>query len=243
MAVYVQNNRALVTAYLAFIDDVTYATAAADPDLKTAALLALNDGYRRYLGGEYVDVRGDTVTYVWPFLKKTAQITLVTDDADYDLPDDYEGDIDGYVFDYNALTVDQDIEIVDHKTLLRKRRDDDEGGLPTHCTVRAKAFAAATGSVFEWLPFPTPTSTENGLTITYRYRFAHADLTDSATAYPIGLVGCGDLIVQAARANNEHDTAGKDGSETARFYRMMHEMVQRCEKVMPGRPLQHRIAL
>ena len=241
MAVFVQDARSLLTAYLAYIDDVTYATSSAGE--KAAGLLSLNAGYRRYLTGEYVNRSGDTVVHVWSFVKQLAQITLSTDDEDYDLPDAYEGDIEGYVYDYDTKTAGEELKIVDHAELMELRRDNNQQGLPTHCSVRAKDFAADTGSTYEWVCYPKPTSTENNLTIRYRYRIALADLTDSASVYPAGLVGCGDLIVQATRAILEWDTAGQDGSETARFYRMMHEMVERDKKLIPGRRLQRTIKL
>jgi len=75
---------------------------------------------------------------------------------------------------------------------------------------------------------------KNGLTIRYRYRLAFADLTDSATSIPAGLTGCGALIIQAAKMLDEQRSGGADGSETARFYRMMGEMVRRDKTVIPG---------
>ena len=241
MAVYVQNATALLTAYLAYIDDVTYGSAT--PGEKTAGLLALNAGYRRYLTGEYVNRSGDTVVHVWSFVEHAAQITLATSDDEYDLPDAYEGNIGEFTYDYNTKTVGEELKAVDYDELLAMRRDNSQGGLPKYYCVRAKDFAAATGSTYEWMCYPTPTATENALTASYRYRIALADLTDSATVYPAGLVGCGDLIVQATRAIQEWDTAGQDGSETARFYRMMHEMVVRDKKLIPDRKRQHTINL
>jgi len=232
MAVYVQSVRDMMTSYLAFIDNVTYASAS--PAQIAAALQALNDGYRRYLSGEYVNNAGDSVTYVWSFVKADGEITLVTDDADYDLPDDYQGDIDQYTYDSNTLTRGANIEIVDHPEMMALRRDYDDGALPRKCTVRAKAFTVAAGTSYEWLPYPVPTATENGLTINYHYRKAMPALANETDEYPAGLIGCGDLIVQAARAIEEHDSSGQDGSETARYYRYMNEMVIRDRKVIPG---------
>ena len=241
MAVFVKNNRELVTAYLADIFTVDYGDATSAQ--KTSALQSINDGYHRYLSGEYKDDTGATQVYVWPFVKEVAQITLVTSDDDYDLPDSYEGDVDGYVYDHDNLTGRRQLEVVDHEELLKFRRDDDTGGLPRKYTVRAKTYSASTGSVFEWLCWPVPTSAENGLTITYRYRKALPDLVDSETEYPAGLLGAGDLVLQAAKMQYEQHITSVDGNETARFYRLMAEMARRSKAVVPGRILQDRISL
>jgi len=301
MAVHVQDARAIVTSYLAFIDDVTYATASAGQ--KAAALLAVNDGYRRYLTGDYVDEMGDKQSHLWSSLATLAQITLRAGDEDYDLPAAYEGNTEPFVYDYDSLTYGEELKLVNHSQLLRFRRDNNTEGQPTDYTVRAKVHAAATGTVHEWICYPKPVSAtvtsagttvtrvtgpdfhddlvgttieitgsadgevqsvtsadvlvsdaaitaatateafyDNGLTIRYRYLAAMAALTDSATVYPSGLIGCGDLIVQAARMLDEHDTGGKDGTETARYYRMMGEMVKRDKALIPAsQNLQKRI--
>lgn len=300
MAVYVKSARDMVTDYLSFIDNVTYATSSAGQ--KTAALAAVNNGYRRVLAGDYVNSSGDAVTHVWSFAKKAGTITLKAGDYDYLLPDDYEGDVDEYVYDYDSDAYGLDIEVIGSESMRVLRRDDNEEGNPRRCTVQAVAYAASTGGTFEWLSHPKPlsatitqattvitrvtgpgfhsglvgedieitgetngtvqsvtstdalvvdtnqtiaTATEatysTGLTISYRYRAAFADFTDSATVYPPGLTGIGDLIVQAARANEEHDTSGQDGSETARYYRYMSAMVARDKKMIPGRTLQQTV--
>ena len=293
MAVFVQTARNLVAAYLALLDDVTYATSS-DGE-KTAALAAINAGYRRYLIGDYVDEIGTKQTHIWSCARHLAQITLRAGDEDYDLPDAYEGNIEPFIYDYNALVNHKELNLVTHDEILRLRRDDNTEGQPTDYTVRAKAYSATAGSVYEWICYPKPESAtvtqagtavtrvtgpafhaamvdttieitgetdgnvesvtdadtlvsdqdqtvaaateahyDNGLTIRYRYRVALAALTDVATSIPGGLIGCGDLIVQAARMLDEHDTGGVDGTETARFYRMMGEMVRRDKAVIPA---------
>ena len=293
MAVYVQSVRDMMTTYLAYIDNVTYASASVTEI--PAALAALQDGYRRYLSGEYVDNAGNSQAYVWSFVKADAEIALRTGRASYDLPLDYQGDVDRYTYDYSTSTVGESLEIVDHPELMALRRDDNESGLPRKCSVRANAFTVAAGTTYEWAVWPTPaaatvtqlttnvtrvtgldftsalvgttieisgattgtvqsiTSTdilvvdsnqtvgtataayyETGETVNYHYRKALPALANETDEYPAGLIGCGDLIVQAARAIEEHESSGQDGSETARYYRYMNEMVIRDRKVIPG---------
>jgi len=302
MAVYVQSARELLTAYLAWkYNDAYVGTPTAN---ETASLLTLNDGYRRFLTGEYVNGAGDTVTHVWSFAKVLAQIKLRAGDEDYDLPLDYAGDVDGYIFDYHTDAVGEELKIVSHPELLKLRRETDDTGLPTHCSVRAKAYVTTTGSLYEWVCYKKPpvatitqvtttvtrvtgpvfhsglvgtdieitgktdgevqsytdedtvvvdtsqtvaTATEafyeTGVTVRYRYRSAMADMTDSATVYPAGLLGCGDLILQAAKMLDEQDLGAIDGTETARFYRKMHEMAVRDKQVIRGAIRQTTIAL
>ena len=156
MAVFIQNAKALITKYLSFIDNVTYATASAGE--KAAALLALNSGYRRYLSGEYVDDMGDKQTHLWSFNRVLAQITLRAGTDSYVFPDAYEGDIDKYVYDYHADVVRKKLKELNHTDLLARRRDDDTEDWPTHYSIIASAFAAATGSLYQWECWPMPES-------------------------------------------------------------------------------------
>ena len=293
MAVLVRTARDLVTEYMAFKYGSTYGAGAE----ATASLLDINNGYHRYLTGDYVDATGTDQSHVWSFAATLAQIALITGDDAYDLPDAYEGNVEPFIYDYDSLVYGEELKLLSHSELLRKRRDDNTAGQPTHYAVRAKAYSATAGSVYEWICYPKPvgatvtqatttvtrvtgpdfhsalvgdsilitgkttvvvasvtdadtlvveaagsqtftTATEafyeNGLTIRYRYRLAFADLTDAATSIPAGLTGCGALIIQAAKMDDEQRSGGKDGSETARFYRMMAAMVRRDKTVIPG---------
>ncbi len=295
MAAFVRNVRQLVREYLAFKYNESHVGTPTTNE--TASLLDLNNGYRRYLQGDYVDETNTKQAHVWSFAQQLAQIALVTGDEAYDLPDAYEGNIDPFIYDYDTLTLRQPLEIVSPSEILALRRDDNVEGQPIKCSVRAKDYSATAGSVYEWICYPKPegatvtqvtttvtrvtgpdfhsglvgtsilitgkttvvvatftdadtlvvtaggsqtvsTATaafyENGLTIRYRYRLAFADLTDVATSIPAGLTGCGALIIQAAKMDDEQRMGAKDGSETARFYRMMGEMVRRDKAVIPG---------
>lgn len=298
---FVRDARALVTEYLAFKYDETYVGTPTDNE--TASLLDLNNGYRRYMNGDYVDETGTKQNRLWSFLEQGAEILLRTGTEAYNLPDAYEGNVDKFIYAYNTLTVREDLKMVTPSQIRTLRRDNNIEGQPIKYAVQAKDFAAATGSTYEWICHPKPegatvtsvtttvtrvtgpdfhdalvgttieitgetdgtvqsvtdantlvsnlsinqaTATEafydNGLSVDYSYRIALADLTDSASVYPAGLLGTGALIIQAAKMLDEQRAGAADGSETSRFYRMMGEMVRRDKVVIPGsQNLQRRI--
>jgi len=208
-------------------------------DERAAGLIAINEGYRKFLGGRYIRDDGSRGVHIWSFVNKAATIDYVASDSDYDLPDDFGGIIEPFLYDYDTDVYKTPITKISVVKMMKFYRDSDTEDTPKYYTIRNKDFVVTTGTRYEVLFYPVPDAV---LTVNYRYRMQAADLTDSATVYPVGLADHCRLIVQGARAYYEFANAQVLTAETGRFERMMYEAVMQDMTQLPFEDIQTSLA-
>lgn len=164
--------------------------------------------------------------YEWSFMRKTGTITLLTDDEDYDLPDDFGGTIIDDSLTYASGTANRNPMVIDESAIRSHQAMDQQTGVPKYVAVRNKAHAPATGQRWELLVYPKPTSSENNTTITYRYNYVPDALTEAAP-YPVGGARYSEVIhaavLAAAEAKADDDPAG---THFQRFMLMLNSAIR-----------------
>lgn len=198
----------------------------ASSDQKAEALAYLNDGYRRFLQGAYLDEQGITQAHDWAFLKVWADFTITDGTAAYDLPNGFAGLPKPFIHDYASGERFSDIEIRSPESVQRLLRDSDTENEPTGVSLYPKTFTASTGQRWQVQFNPTPDTTRtNGLQ--FRYRLLADALTDSGSVYPVGGADFCHVPVQGGKAEYEGISGQVSGVEEARFHRFMREAVAR----------------
>jgi hypothetical protein len=151
----------------------------------------------------YPPLDGETPYYEWSFLRKTGTITLLTDDWDYDLPEDFGGTILDRSVTYNtAGTAQPPLHKVDEQVIRHHRTNKVHKGYPRNYAVRPKAHAPTTGQRWELLVDPQPNATVNSTKIDFRYVYVPDHLSGS-NIYPAGGAQYGEVLLAAHLAEAE----------------------------------------
>jgi len=87
---------------------------------------------------------------------------------------------------------------------------DGSADYPRWWCLRPKALSAAAKSGYEIVAFPPP---ESALSVYLRIKSQPADPVDSASAYPPGVEGCDELIMQLAKDDKERQAGQVQGPE------------------------------
>lgn len=155
----------------------------------------IEDGLRKFynpepLGGEVRD---------WYFLQSAVNLSLVDDDADYDLPADFGHHRLDPVF-VGSASVLQKIRMVSrHEFEYQKQLQGDRTGRPEICTIQGKTFAGGTGQRYEIVFFPEP---DTNYTVRVQYRVNPTKISASAP-FPRGGETHGNTILEACLASAE----------------------------------------
>lgn len=161
----------------------------------------------------YPAIDPGTPYYEWSFLRKAGQITLVTADYDYDLPDDFGGTVLDESVTYAAGVDQPHLAKVSEGTIRQLRMSETSTGYPAYYAVRNKAHAPTTGQRWEMLTHPTPGADQNTKVIDYRYVYIPDALTNT-NKYPVGGGQYSQVILAAHLAAMElvleHDPAGPE---------------------------------
>ncbi|MBN2129144.1 MAG: hypothetical protein JW741_06590, partial [Sedimentisphaerales bacterium] len=153
-------------------------------------------GLRQFL---YPPPVGDEAAYIWSFLKKVGTVATVNADYEYDLPDDFAGDLISISF--PEADGGSSLDIIDEAHLRALYANDDQDGTPLYAAVRAKTFTAATGQRYELLLYPKPTAIK---TLTFCYSRGVDSLdpsdTDDTPNYPPGGPAYSHVLVESCLA-------------------------------------------
>ena len=135
--------------------------------------------------------------YEWSFLRLTAQIDLVSGQANDDLPEDCDGAIDGFVVIAGDATATV-IPVIPVRELL-KLRATVESGIPKYAAIRIKSTdpTTAVSQRYEVLWFPTPDSSTDDVQFEYPVR---VDTIGTTNTYLPGGASHSQTIVAACLA-------------------------------------------
>lgn len=151
----------------------------------------INDGYANFLFPPPIPAsRGglEPDSHNWTFLSPTTTLTLVVDDNDYTLPDNFGGLIG--TFSYPSDTPQEnDVAIVDEGYLRRLISESDLGGDPYYVAIRVKSNDAANGPVWEALFYPRPSTARD---LTYRYQVEYNKLDTPLVSGTAAITGDAD---------------------------------------------------
>lgn len=137
-------------------------------------------------------------SHEWSFLRPTRTLPIESGQWEYDLPDDFSGEIIGNMS-YAAGVQKPKVAQVNVEQLLDMRAEDDQSGDPTYFAVRVKPHVANRGTRWEALFYPTPNASRS---LSYRYPIQPHTI-DSDEKYPIGGTVHGSMIVAAILAAAE----------------------------------------
>lgn len=123
--------------------------------------------------------------YEWTFLRKGGTITLVDNDTDYDLPDDFSGTILDTSVSYASGSGNRPPKKIAEQEIRQLQAMDARNGVPRYYAIRTKAVDMVNGTRWELLTYPTP-RTNNGAGQVLSYRYVFVPNTIGATnIYPV----------------------------------------------------------
>lgn len=194
-------------------------TAANWSDDKVTRLQRIIDrALRRFYSPPTVPVMGRPVAHVWSFLSPIATLTLVGDEGDYDLPDDF-----AFLVDEFTYTAEQGvgtrIEIVPDILIRDLRARQTGSGLPCKAATVPNDGTKPGQGPQRWtlMLWPAPAG---AYVLNYRYRIMHRTLTEERP-YPLGGAIHANTILEFCLAQAEldiKDTKGGIHEATAMEY-------------------------
>lgn len=184
--------------------------------------LIVQSGYRRVLYPPAVIP--DAVGYDWSFLRPTTTLSIVADDGDYDLPDDY-GRIIG-LFHYAADEHRAPIVIVSESHILQARSSSDRNGYPDIAAIRYKASDRTAGQKQEVLFYPEPDASK---TLTYSFDAYTGKLSDAAP-YPLGTMVMSEVYKESCLAVAEERNNDELGLHHQLFTASLADAIARDRK-------------
>lgn len=182
----------------------------------------LQTGYRRVL---YPPAVGDIpVGYEWSFLRPTTTLAIVTDDGDYDLPDDF-GRLVGE-FHYEADEHKASIRLISLAALLDMRSHEDLNSYPTFAAIRYKSSDGSAGQLQEVLFYPEP---DDDYTLSYSYD-AYTSALSAGVAYPLGGMQMSELYKESCLAVAESRNGDEIGLHNSLFKALLVDAIARDKK-------------
>lgn len=179
-----------------------------DPSLETNADASTWDPYQVGMVDEFIQsglfqfyypplVPGQKIPYEWSFLKPEATIATANADFDYDLPSDFGGIAEDFVF--TSGDGKKKPKRVSAEEIMALRGNGSETGTPEYVAVRPKSSDGSAAQGFEVIVYPTPTEVE---TLRYRYVVEPPALT-TANEYPLGTLAHAETIAASCLAAAE----------------------------------------
>jgi hypothetical protein len=139
--------------------------------------------------------------YEWSFLRKSATITVVASDGDYDLPDDFSGVILDDSVTFGAGAAQRRLVKVPEWHLRALRSNGETAtGTPRYFAVRPKSHTDTVGLRYEILFYPIPSASA---TIYYRYVLA-PDTISAAHPYFYGGAMHSETLLESVLAAAEY---------------------------------------
>lgn len=146
----------------------------------------------------------------WSFLRPQLSLSVVADDADIDLPDDFGGFIDPFLSFVAANNQYYPVQLTTVSEILKFRQFENLSASvqTTHAAVNRKSFAGTTvGMRSELILFPTPTAAG---TLKAAY-YAAPNATTDAAPYPLGGEVHGETLLASCLAAAEIERDKKPG--------------------------------
>ena len=160
-------------------------------------------------------VEGVDPGFEWSFMKPTATLNTVVNDAEYDLPDDLGRVIGCFHFEPNIHI--RPIPLVSEAMILSRQQTSLIAGVPVMAAVRPKDSTGADGQRYEVVFWPTPSAV---YTMTYRYE-AYANKISATHPYPLGGMKHSELLLESCLAIAEQRANDEAGVHTEKFNRML----------------------
>jgi hypothetical protein len=165
-------------------------------DFDNISLRALREFY-------FPPIDAGTPSYEWTFLRKAAQITLATNTAAYDLPDDFGGTLLDDSVTYASGVSHPPLRKVPESTIRKQQAQDSTStGWPKYFAVRNKVHTPTTGQRWELLTYQTPGLAQNAAVLDYRYVYV-PDALSNTNIYPVGGAQYSEVITAAHLAAAE----------------------------------------
>lgn len=191
-------------------------------------------GYRMFLSPEPIgEGRG---SHTWSFLSPEVDVALVTDQEDYDLPDNFAGFV-GSKLTYSSTSFwNSEVEIIGANQIKAWRSRNIEissSGPPTHAGVEAKTNDGTAGQRWQLLVWPMPKAsyTLQGSMVAQRDK-----LTDAAP-YPLGGAMHAQCIEAACLAFAESDFREEEGPKRLAYVRALVSSVEADLRLLTPRRL------
>jgi hypothetical protein len=162
------------------------------------------------------DVTGQPDIYCWSFLNQIAFIDLVQAKTDYDLPDDFGGNLsDGFTFAENSG--ENSITEVDEVCIRRRLENTTTQGTPSYFCVRPRRKSAADRQLWEAVFHQVP---DTSYTVTYRYSI-EPQIVGTGNTKPHGGVIHAETIREACLAVAEEILDDEPGVHAQRFEKQL----------------------
>ena len=161
--------------------------------------------------------------YEWSWLRPTKDLSIISGDANYDLPDDFGRLVGG--LEYPADQYRDSIAVISVSKLLAWRAINDLSGWPRYAATRYKASDGSGGQRQEILFFPKP---DQAWTLSYEYEAYNGALTE-AYPYPLGGMQLAELYIESCLAVCEADN-DEAGLHTQTFQALLVDAVKRDKK-------------
>lgn len=158
-------------------------------------------------------ILGEKLSHVWSFLTPTLTQEIDADDADYDLPDDFGGFVDGSLYfatDDNAW---YPVKLTGVGKILHLRQQETTTGQPQLAATQFKTTAQVGGQRHELVLWPTP---GEDYTLKGVYYSNPNAMADDAT-YPFGGQPHADALIQSCLAAAEHHMNDERGVQWQRY--------------------------
>lgn len=234
-----------------YLDKIGIPHAGASADQRATGLSELTAAYRKYLRGVYTVNDGTRPLkrhHLWSFLHPASANLTITDDGtgDYEytvaVPADFGGVVEDLRWPYDSAEskAGYTFERISPEAFDAKRRDwSGETDTPKYWCLRGKAFSPSTGTQYEIAVHPPAGET---IILLLRNRTDPADPTDSASCYPMGYMGCEELIVGLALAEFELQRGQVLGPFNQDANDLFHELVTEDKALYPTETVQTSMA-
>lgn len=174
------------------------------------AIVADTSGTSYTIDG-YTDAKNVTVTA--DASADTGDTFTITTDGTYQLPDNFGGMVDDFVWEYSSTSILGNLQEIDLDSMDKHQRDDNNTGTPVYWTIHPRSFVT-TGQRFDVTVHPTTDTTR---TLRYRYRRRPDILTDDAAVYTLGSPTFHQAVENAGMAEAELNTAHTPGLWESRY--------------------------
>lgn len=162
--------------------------------------------------------------YEWSWLRPTRVLSIVSGDADYDLPDDF-GRLIGEI-NFPSESYKNPIVIISVSKLLTLRSGGEQTGDPYFAAIRYKTTTGTTGQRQEILFFPEPDTARD---LVYEYE-AYNGAISSSYPYPLGGMQLAELYIESCLAVAESRITDEIGQHAQQFNALLVDAISRDKK-------------
>lgn len=158
----------------------------------------------------------------WSFLTPIATVSTANGTSAYDLPNDFNGMIEG--FSLPAANGGLKLSMVSEDQMRQLRSTEAAANAtPKYATIRPKTATGAAVQVWEVLLYPTPNAI---LVVTYRYKLNPPVIAATSTTFPFGGTGHIESMLGGMMAVAEEFKTGARGPCQAQFIKKLASSVE-----------------